>query len=166
MTPDAGVALVALAVTVGVAVVTWHRANRADRHADQALELAHAAEARADRLERLQLERRDVRWVKRDAPRTTVSFLNAGSDPAYDVQLIVDSVAGLFPRRTQPHGNVAPAEVITMNLQAEAQAELDADNATRATGSIVPRPATVRASITWQSALGVPASVEFDRITT
>ncbi|MEP7738302.1 hypothetical protein ABKW28_11665 [Nocardioides sp. 31GB23] len=166
MTPEAGIALVALAVTVGVAVVTWHRANRADRHADQALEFAHAAEARADRLERLQLERRDVRWVQRDAPRTTISFLNAGSDPAYDVQLIVDSVTGLFPRRTQSHGNVAPAEVITMNLQAEAQAELDALNASRVAGSVLPRPVTVQASVTWQSALGVPASYEFDRITT
>lgn len=53
-------AWVTIAVTLGIAIVGWHRGNRADYHAREALELARSAETRAARLERLTVERRDV----------------------------------------------------------------------------------------------------------
>lgn len=164
MTPEAGIALVALVATVGVAVVTWHRANRADRHADQALELARAAEHRADRLERRQLERRDVTWIKRDTERATVSFVNAGADTAYDVDLIVDSPNDDFPRRSQRHGRVEPAGRIGMRLHAEATARRETQELPVGIGHSPMAPLRVRVRITWMSELGAPEAAEFGNI--
>ena len=90
-----------IVIVLGIAVVGWAQAVRASRvakHANvesgraneiaaDALELAKAAEERADRLERISLERRDVHWTQRDLP-DGIGFIfhNAGVDPAHQVR--------------------------------------------------------------------------------
>ena len=59
---------IASRTAIGVSVILggWgvRRASHANRHSAKALELARAADERADRAERLQLERRVVQWER------------------------------------------------------------------------------------------------------
>lgn len=173
MTPEAGATLLGVFASIGIAIVGWVRANRADRHAgraevraEEAHELAKAAEERADRLERMQIERRDVSWSQRDrTDRDVLSFANVGADTAHDVELIVDSIYDEFPRRVQQHGAVGPGDKIGMNFHTELEEKRQQFNATRATSSIRLPTLGVRVRIVWRSELDVPGIQEYDRIT-
>jgi len=96
MSPSDGLTLVGFVITLGVAIVGWAWARRADRRTTEALLLARSAEERADRLEQASLERRDVAWMQGwtpntpDSPGGSVWFRNAGTDPAVAVELVVD----------------------------------------------------------------------------
>lgn len=164
----------AIVVTLGIAVVGWARANRserqaktADAHADEALALARSAEARADRLERIALEKRDVTWERQLVGahhRGVLSFMNVGSDPAYDVALIVDPVAGGHERKIERFARIEPAERIGIHLTALAQ-EAETRAAEASPGVILTPNFTVRTRITWRSESGVPNVKEWPSIT-
>jgi hypothetical protein len=179
MNAEAGVALIALVVALGVAIVGWVHANRADeriadanRIAADALDLAHSAEARADRLERIAVESRDVQWTQQDRYREGgVTFQNSGSDTAYDVKLIVDPVHGGWARREQPHGEVPPAGLAGMNLRDIAR-EAAAGHQPDGMGGTFELPGAlpggpnpeIRVRITWRSGEGIPDVAEFTGI--
>lgn len=157
-------AWVAIAVTLGVAVVGWHRGNRAEQHAAEALDLARSAEARADRLERLAVERRDVTWARHDVRGEAgwVAYTNVGSDTAYDVRLLVDPQGRA--RREVSADEVAPTERISLQMADFAlgarrlMMELIEQNI-YTTGSV-----QCRVRIVWRSASGVEESVEFTEV--
>ena len=184
MTPDewqAWASWAAIVITLGIATVGWNqnrraardarkqanaadlRASTAETHAARALELAESAEARADRLEQLAKERRDVRWVHREVDdRETLSFQNVGSDTAHDVELIVDPVDD-HPRQQITLPAVGPADRIGIKLTAlarEAQARFDSAGP----GILLTPGFTVRARITWRSESRVPGIQEWDEI--
>jgi hypothetical protein len=151
-------------VTLGIAIVGWSRANRASHHADEALKLARSAEERADRLERLGRERGDVDWMQRDADdRETLSFRNAGSDIAYDVELVVDPADENHPRKQERWSSVGPGDRIGIKLSTLArEAQERFENA--GPGILLTPGFTVSGRITWRSELGAPGVKEFDEI--
>lgn len=165
MTPEAGATLVGVVVTLGIALVGWAKAHGADQHAAEAIRLAQSAENRADRLERVQIERRDVKWVHRVVKKGDVlSFENAGSDAACNVELVVDSTDGEFPRKHQEFGDIPAAGRIGMHLTSEVRAKEQQQVADAAANIWGPVNTAVRVRITWRSPLGVPGIQEFERI--
>jgi hypothetical protein len=168
--------------TLGIAVVGWMHAVRAGRRADRAndiageanehaaraIGLAESAEARADRLERAQRERRDVRWEQRWVEETcTLAFRNIGLDTAYDVELVVDPID-----ETQGHRQVtalpqvAPTEPIGIRLETLMRERLQwrRSPAARARLGSEPQPSMARALLTWRSEHGTPAVLRVDII--
>lgn len=91
-----------IVITLGIAVVGWRHARRANQRAAaandlsaEALELARSAEARADRLEQIARERRDVAWdLFWSAFDSTLAVVNVGTDVAHDVELVVANQPG------------------------------------------------------------------------
>jgi len=161
-----------IVVALGIAIVGWSYARRANagahlanEHATEALELAKSAESRADRLERIALERRDVTWERRKGgkgDRETLSFQNVGSDTAHDVVLIVDPQNG-SPRRTSSLHSVQPAGHIDIKLTDLATAaRRRMENAPP--GVFLSPGFTVRARITWSSESGVPSTQEWEKV--
>ena len=151
-------------VTLGIAIVGWSQAIRSERRAKaadtralEALELARAAEARADRLERIAVEKRDVhwrRWTVPDYSPYTLSFQNAGTDPALNVTLVVDSTDQRFVRQTQTFDRIDPSDRIGINLTAAAREAAHQVRTLRDAMGLEPR-ITVNARVTWNYESGV-----------
>lgn len=170
MSPDewsAWAAWAGIVATLGIAIVGWSYARRANtgakvanEHAAEALELAKSSEKRADRLERIALERRDVTWEHRKSgDRGILALQNVGSDTANDVVLIVDPQNGT-PRQTSSRSTVEPAGLIDIDLTALAtEARQRMKNAPP--GFFLSPSFTVRARITWSSESGVPGIQEW-----
>ena len=161
-----GIALLGVVVALGIAVVGWSKAKAADLHAAEAIGLARSADERADRLERLKVERRDVQWVQEtwhDDHRRGLTFRNAGTDVAHDVELVVDPVDGQgeWPRRSTQQKRVEPAERLGIDMTQEHISHMTDHQNRRLT---MPRPQLVRVRIVWRSELRAPGIQEFDRI--
>lgn len=142
------------------------RAERAEERADEAIELARSAEARADRLEHIATEIRDVVWVRNVAVGTnsdsTLSFRNTGVDSAHEVQLIVDPLRPKLPRITNNFASIEGGGLIGMNLWHVVAAADEKDDAImfgndRSADLVVAvvGGADVSARIVWRSASGV-----------
>ena len=166
MDASAAVGWIGIVTTLGIAVVSWSRANRADSRATRALELAESAEARADRLERRETERRDVAWDQRFiADAGTLSFRNVGTDTAYDVELHVDSAdeTARFPRQSARLPSVGPTEPIGVNLTVVLREAKTGGWMTTVIDET--RHVTVHARLAWRSAEGTPDSREWTALT-
>lgn len=166
MGPAEGIALLGVVVALGTAVVGWFKAKAADAHAAQAINLALAADERADRLERLTIERRDVKWVQepwRGDHRKGLTFSNVGTDVAHEVELVVDPIDGQaeWARRSTHQLRVEPAERLGIDLTNEHIRQMTDHENSRLT---LPRPQLVRVRIVWRSELHAPGIQEFDRI--
>lgn len=143
-------------VSIAVAAVSLAHSSKANRHSDEALALAKSAEERADRLERISTERRDVAWEFLDADDdpNSLSLRNTGTDIAYDVQLILDPTDG--ERHSIGAEQVLPREILTLDItdltaEAERQWEDYSNSGYIGTPGFV---ATARMS--WRSETGVP----------
>lgn len=164
--------LLGLVITLGIAIVGWAFAVRADRRAkdagdraDEALELARSAEARADRLEQISAERRDVVWRLIDARRDTVSAQNIGRDTAQEVVLTVDFEEAI-PRQTTRLPRVEPTARIGVNLTTAIADELERQRREIATslGYIGVPTVHGRVRLSWQSDLGVHDTVDLGEV--
>jgi hypothetical protein len=170
---------VAILVSLGVAVVGWARARRANEGASEAnriaadaLNLARSAEERADRLERLALESRDVQWTEREMEgRFGVSFQHTGSDTAHEVRMLVEPVAGGWDRREEIFRDVEPTGRIGMDLTDIARQTAEGWEPD-GSGGLLRKPnalpggwvPTVRVRITWRSAEGAPEVAKFPAV--
>src|SRR4051794_33275833 len=89
------------AIAVSLLLGGWglRQSSHANRHSAEALDLARAADARADRAERIQLERRDVEWEHGfDAQRNAYWAKNVGTDTAHNVVMWADPQGSDFAR--------------------------------------------------------------------
>jgi hypothetical protein len=171
VSPEAGIALAALVVSLGVAIVGWTHARRSDTRvatanaiAAEALELAKSAEARANRLERIPLERRDVAWDQQWIENTcTLTFRNIGTDTAYDVELVVDPAEG-GPRQSHRQPTIAPTEPIGLCVEVLVREARQQGAVNYAEGVLFTPTADVRARITWRSESGVPGIQEWPEL--
>jgi hypothetical protein len=156
------ITLLGLLLALGAAIVNWNYARIANRHAAQALDLAKAADQRADRLENIARERRDVFWSANwNEDMKALTVRNVGTDTAYDVELVVD--AGVTDERYIARlDTVGPTELIARDLT-EAHDKADSDwNASLNSGYIGLPDMGVTARITWRSESGVPGIESFD----
>lgn len=161
MTPGDVASWVAIAASVALGGWGLRQSSRANTHSAQALELARSAEARADRLEAMQTESRDIEWTcEWVASANTISVRNVGTDPAHDVVLTVDIKA--TARQTVEQTSIGPGDAIgyrpTYSIQQDATVEAWAENRERAG-----IPASVR--VTWRSANGVPDAKTWPELT-
>jgi hypothetical protein len=173
MSAEAWAAWAGIVVTLGIAIVGWShargantRAKTAEEHAAEALELARSAEDRADRLERMATERRDVVWVHREVEDgETLSFQNIGSDTAYDVELLVDPAYddNNNPRQRIAMTSIEPAGRIGMKLTTLAREARDRFESA-GPGILLTPGFSVRARITWRSDAGAPGIQDWDEI--
>lgn len=164
MGPSDAAAWVAIAVTLGIAIVSWHRGNRADQHATQALELAEAAEDRARRLEAAQFERADVRWEIDWPTRHELRASNVGLDHAFDVELVIDPIEDTpGRRRIVPAERVAPTEHISTELGSLVAAGLSNARRARARRDQRSLVIEVRVRVTWRTESGQPGLQTWDR---
>ena len=118
-----GDTLTALGVLVAAGIGGWgirqagqanKHANRSTEIADEALAVSKRADERADRLEQLATERKDIDW-KLDwiEDSDTISARNIGTDTAYNVELTVDTTKPSgFPRQRETRESVAGGEAI------------------------------------------------------
>jgi hypothetical protein len=148
-------------VSLLIAIVGWAYSIRAGRraktaiwHSAEAVELARAAEDRADRLEAATREYRDVEWshvVDQDAG--VVRFRNAGTTAAHDVEIAIDRKdldrVGATTDLVQP----------LQQLEVPGVPMYDAMLASFGEGEPVttPRPVPGKARITWRAAAGLPS---------
>lgn len=171
MDAAAGVALGSLAVSLGTAIVGWNQVHRAERQAAEAnatarhaLDLAEAAEARAQRLENAKFERGDVRWESDwSKDDHTLTVRNVGLDVAHDVELVVDpkyDMAG--PRRHVNAETVEPAGSLGINLADEVAAGTSPEARARLGGYDVVLAIDVR--VTWRSEAGTPGAQTWDSL--
>lgn len=145
MDAGAGLVMVGIVTTLGIAIVGWKQAARARADAREAnniarhsLALARSAEDRANRLEAVAQERRDVEWeCTLMADPGAVDFCNIGTDPAYEVEVHFLWEGGInWESSRLPE--VLPLECIGVEIAWPS----------------TPKPATVRLS--WKSLHGVP----------
>jgi len=94
------------------------RASHANEVAGKALALAASAEARADRMERIQTESRDVRWRATNHQDRTgrLRIQNFGSDVAERVRVTVEPIEDRADLRTEIVGIVRPLEHVQFDL--------------------------------------------------
>ncbi|WP_210651329.1 hypothetical protein [Nocardioides sp. SYSU D00065] len=139
------------------------RSARANGHAAEALELARAAEARADKLARIQLERHDVAWVQSyDKETATLSFRNVGTDVAHKVALTVDGPDG--SRQVTELVELHPTHPIGIRLTALAE---DANRRWKElldVGYIGVPAFTVRARLNWETGEGQAKTQEWEEL--
>jgi hypothetical protein len=133
MNPSDGLTLVGFVITLGAAIVGWAWLRRADRrtaaanelaaqanaHAERAIALAQSAEDRADRLEHLEAEKRDVRWDWAWNKATAIiTVTNIGTTPAHDVEVTVDTIEPTtIPRQARAAASVEPTEDLSLELE-------------------------------------------------
>lgn len=137
------------------------RARTAEEHAAAALALARSTEERADRLERIQVERRDVTWrlVDYGVPDGTICFENTGTDTAYDVVLAVDPDGA--DRRTTQASKLGPREKIAVDMPDLAQQARRRFEELLEQGAVTTASVSASARLTWSSESGVQAAQGF-----
>lgn len=164
-------ALVAIVVSVGTAVVGWQHAIRAQRAtadanatAVQALELARQADERAQRIEDRDIERRDVRWElgKRREVGDRVTLTNIGTDTAYNVVMAVHPEGET--RREERQAEIPPDGRIEVDVSDLAQARRDRAGRLSGNAVFVGTAVPLRVSVAWTSRTGVPDAYDFERI--
>jgi len=160
------VAWIAIIVTLGIAIVGWARANRADTRATRALELAEAAEARAHRLESAQFERGDVQWeVDWDEAGKTLTARSVGLDTAHNVEMIVDPLLDMPGRRQSVSAAlVKPTGSIGLDLGTPIAAATSHAARARARHAGREINLSVRAKVTWCTAAGQAGVAQWDEI--
>lgn len=158
------IALVAIFITLSIAIVGWSKLRTTHLHSIEALRLATSAEQRAQRLEHLQLERRDTAWTQvawQETDRKGLSFRNSGTDTALYVELVVDPVEADWSRQSEHFESINAGERIDIDLtQQHIDHMIDRQNA-RLT---LPRPQLVEVRIAWRSTLGMPDSQTFIKV--
>lgn len=154
---------VGIVLTLGIAVVGWARANRADHRAARALELAESAERRADRIEQRQLQRTDVAWEHHwRKAESAVTFRNIGTDTAYQVEIVIDPV--LKDRRRQRRqrllDHVAPGESVAVELEDWVRGIRGYNRAASRWPAMAQKSVEIHARVAWRHTTGVPGVYE------
>ena len=164
---------VAVAAVVGAAgwiqaVIANRVASKANEHAEasaraayEAVQLAKSAEERADRLERISTEHRDVTW-ERDWDLFTRTFFvqNCATDTAYDVELVVDLPEG-GARTTTRLAEVPATARIGVRLDPAVRAVVAKPRLDLVMG---PRMLRVKSRVTWRSEEQVPGVAAWENV--
>lgn len=167
------VAWVGIIITLGIAIVGWSRANRAERHAvgaddraARALELAESAEARAQRLEAAQFERAEIRWEPYWSENDRVlAVRNVGVDAAHQVELVVDPLRDTPGLRKQTsEAIVKPTGFIGIDLSRTVGAATSSAAKARARRKGAEINLAVRVQLTWRTETGAVGADRWDEI--
>jgi hypothetical protein len=159
------VVLLGIAITLGIAIVGWNFARRANHTSQRALELAQSAEERAERTENLTRERADIEWtIAVDHGSGRLTYTHVGTDPADDVELVFDNAA-TETRTSTVAGTVAPTAQVSIESSTETFAVMAWASPTGHHGSAKSTRLRGRARLTWRTQAGA-AGIRTDEVST